>query len=372
MFYWLFESRNDSANDPLIIWLPGGPGYGSEMAIFYGNGPYTVDQTTNSLLSNPYSWTNNANVLYLDSPVGAGFSTATTYDSTMYDVFNDFWTVLQAFVAAYPQFRGLDLYIAGDSFSGHYIPFIATSLLSQGTVGYNFVGILLGNAFVSYYYQYPSYATYAQANDLINNTLFQTTKAAFVVCDTLIDEGLYSQASTECQATENLITGTTGGNSPRFNWYDIRLNCTTAPLCYNYTFLETFLNRADVQAELKVNMTWTPKNFNVSGAFANDFVIDYSQNVATVLDLGLEVLVYNGDKDFDINWIGAEAWTNALSWTGSNQFVNQSYTDFETYGVYKQYDNLIFLRVTNAGQFVPRDQPAAALAMVEKFIAGWN
>ena len=40
LFYWLMRSRNDSAHDPLVFWLSGGPGCSSELAVFYENGPW--------------------------------------------------------------------------------------------------------------------------------------------------------------------------------------------------------------------------------------------------------------------------------------------------------------------------------------------
>lgn len=81
MFYWLFKSRDNIAEDPLVIWLTGGPGCSSEVAIFAENGPFSVKDDL-SLLKNDYSWNNRANVLYVDQPVGTGFSKASLADYT--------------------------------------------------------------------------------------------------------------------------------------------------------------------------------------------------------------------------------------------------------------------------------------------------
>ena len=67
----MFESRQDSDADPLIIWLQGGPGCASQIGMFTENGPYTVKydkphKPRISLTYNDYSWNNKANVLYLD------------------------------------------------------------------------------------------------------------------------------------------------------------------------------------------------------------------------------------------------------------------------------------------------------------------
>jgi cathepsin A (carboxypeptidase C) len=79
MFYWAFESRSNPDSDPLVMWLTGGPGCASEVALFYENGPYQfpadISKTT-PLGQNPESWNNKANLLFVDQPIGTGFSHA--------------------------------------------------------------------------------------------------------------------------------------------------------------------------------------------------------------------------------------------------------------------------------------------------------
>jgi cathepsin A (carboxypeptidase C) len=57
IFYWLFRSRNLPESAPLVIWLTGGPGCASELAVFYENGPFTINDDL-TLKKNPYSWNN--------------------------------------------------------------------------------------------------------------------------------------------------------------------------------------------------------------------------------------------------------------------------------------------------------------------------
>ena len=72
IFYWYFPSRNSISTDPWILWLTGGPGCGSEIAIFYENGPFLIKD--DKLVKNEYGWNNNANLIYIDNPLGAGLS----------------------------------------------------------------------------------------------------------------------------------------------------------------------------------------------------------------------------------------------------------------------------------------------------------
>jgi cathepsin A (carboxypeptidase C) len=51
-----------------------------------------------------------------------------------------------------------------------------------------------------------------------------------------------------------------------------------------------------------------------------DWVISMGTKMTSILESGVEVLVYSGDKDYICNWRGGEAWTNAVSWSGQSQF----------------------------------------------------
>ena len=73
-FSWAFESRNDPATDPVILWMTGGPGCSSEVALFGENGPCKVNEDGTATTPNPYSWNNNATLIYVDQPTGTGFS----------------------------------------------------------------------------------------------------------------------------------------------------------------------------------------------------------------------------------------------------------------------------------------------------------
>lgn len=78
MFYWLFPSRQNPDKDPLLIWLTGGPGCSSELAVFYENGPMRLEN--GQAVKNDISWNNKANLLYLDNPIGTGFSKGSIFN----------------------------------------------------------------------------------------------------------------------------------------------------------------------------------------------------------------------------------------------------------------------------------------------------
>lgn len=126
LFYWFFDSRNDPVNDPIIIWLNGGPGSSSMFGLFNEVGPCLLQQDSRNTTANPWAWNNNASLLFLDQPAGVGFSEIgpqATLPRTDLDGAQDFQTFLNVFFSSiFPDRARLPIHLAAESYGGHYGP----------------------------------------------------------------------------------------------------------------------------------------------------------------------------------------------------------------------------------------------------------
>jgi len=117
--------------------------------------------------------------------------------------------------------------------------------------------------------------------------------------------------------------------APRFNVYDIREKCEKPPLCYDLSATDNILARDDIKELLGVKgRSWTECNMAVHTALLGDWMVDLSSKVTDVLNSGVEVLVYSGDKDFICNWRGGEAWVHAVEWNGKEDFNKGNYEEW--------------------------------------------
>lgn len=381
IFYWMFQSRQDTyATDPLVLWLTGGPGCASEVALFYENGPYAFNED-GSLKVNPNSWNSISNLLFVDQPIGTGFSKGGLHDArSETEVAEDMAIMLRGFLEQNPEFAGRDFYITGESYAGHYVPAISHYLLNEAKdVNLNLRGIAIGNGLTDPYAQYPAYATFSYENGLISKKWEDVMVGGMKACQALIYESqqkggrILDVAALEyCQILADTVIG--NPLSPKFNVYDIRIPCGTPPLCYDFSQSDAFLNRDDVQQVLGVTgRKWVECDQMVHTYLLGDWMNNLMPQVADMLDNSdIEVLVYSGDKDWICNWRGGEAWTEATKWANKEEFNAAEYNDWLVNGTpagsMRQYGNLHFLRVFEAGHMVPMDQPENALAMLSRFI----
>ncbi|KAG5542188.1 hypothetical protein RHGRI_021900 [Rhododendron griersonianum] len=119
-------------------------------------GPFRVNSNGKTLYINEYSWNNVANVIFLESPAGVGFSYSNT-SSDYYTVGDkrtaeDSYVFLVNWLERFPQYKSRDFYITGESYAGHYVPQLAYTILSNNNITnqtvINLKGIAIGNAYV--------------------------------------------------------------------------------------------------------------------------------------------------------------------------------------------------------------------------------
>ncbi|GMJ05254.1 serine carboxypeptidase-like 44 [Hibiscus trionum] len=152
LFYYFVEAEEDPLDKPLTIWLSGGPGCSSVGDSFFGVGPFIITSNAHGLKRNPYAWNKVSNMLFIDSPVGTGWSYSNTkrdYQVGDSSTNSDLVIFLLKWFEKYPIFKYRDLFLGGTSYAGHFVPNFAKTLLQHNNqskiYNFNLKGIVLGN-----------------------------------------------------------------------------------------------------------------------------------------------------------------------------------------------------------------------------------
>ncbi|KAL1323580.1 hypothetical protein AAHE18_13G026500 [Arachis hypogaea] len=382
MFYFFFESRNNK-DDPVVIWLTGGPGCSSELALFYENGPFTITRNYLSLLWNDYGWDKASNILFVDQPTGTGFSYSSDDSDIRHDengVSNDLYDFLQAFFKEHSEFVNNDFYITGESYAGHYIPAFASRVhqgnKNQEGIHINLKGIAIGNGLTNPGIQYRAYTDYALHNKLITKDDHQTINKLVPPCEQAIQtcakegEKACVTAKGKCESIFDSILSITGN----INYYDIRKKCY-GEMCYDFSDMERFLREGKVREALGVGkLEFVSCSRRVYDAMNGDWMKNLEVDIPNLLEDGIRLLVYAGEKDLICNWLGNSRWVHAMKWSGQEQFRASPTIQFVVNGSHagslKSYGPLAFLKVNEAGHMVPMDQPEAALEMITRWMKG--
>ncbi|XP_057952928.1 serine carboxypeptidase-like 29, partial [Malania oleifera] len=280
LFYWFIEAAEGPSSKPLVLWLNGGPGCSS---IAYGEaeeiGPFHIKEDGKTLYLNPYSWNQVANILFLDSPVGVGFS----YSNTSFDVLNngdkrtaeDSLAFLLKWLERFPQYKGRDFYITGESYAGHYVPQLSQAIVRYNLVsGYkpiNLKGYMVGNALTDDYYDHLGLFQFMWSAGLISD---QTYKLLNVLCDSQS----FIRPSKSCDKILDVANEELGGIDP----YSIFTPSCTANVSSSSQLLKRWLmvrhvsenydpctvrhsvvyfNQPEVQEALHVNLELAPSKW---------------------------------------------------------------------------------------------------------------
>ncbi|XP_047308567.1 serine carboxypeptidase-like 45 [Impatiens glandulifera] len=397
LFYYFVEAQTDPSSKPLVLWLNGGPGCSSVGAgAFCEHGPFKPSGDV--LIKNEYSWNKVANMLYLESPAGVGFSYST--NDSFYKGLNDTITArdnlifLERWLEKFSEYKNRDFFLTGESYAGHYVPQLAQLILeSKQKLNLNLKAIAIGNPLLEFDIDLNSRAEFFWSHGLISDSTYdQFTR----VCN-------YSQIRRQIQLTRALtpvckrvITLVQSELSSYVDKYDVTLDvCLSSSIlslqaatldqlqdpqqvdvCVEDETMK-YLNRADVQnafhAKLVGVLNWT---------ICSD-VVDYQVNnletpIAPVLSFllksGTRVLVYSGDQDSVIPLTGTRTIVNMLAKDlGLNTSVPyKAWFDGKQVAGWTQVygDVLSFATIRGAAHEAPFTQPKRSLALFTTFLGG--
>ncbi|KAG0565772.1 hypothetical protein M758_7G013600 [Ceratodon purpureus] len=382
MFYFFFESRGNKTDDPVVLWMTGGPGCASELALFYENGPFKINDDM-SLVWNDYGWDKVSSIIFVDQPIGTGFSYSTDVRDIRHDeegVGEDMYDFFQAFFEAHPEYAKNKFFVTGESYAGHYVPAVAgrlhKALKNKEGVPINLKGFAIGNGLTQPDIQYEAYADYALDMKLISEYDHNRLSKLFPACATSIKlcgpKGTVTciAAYLVCQSIFNSILAIAGN----INYYDVRKECQ-GDLCYDFSNLDTFLNNSTTRDALGVG---DRKFVSCSPLVYEAMIVDWMKNlekgIPELLEDGIELLVYAGEYDLICNWLGNSRWVTAMDWSGQIEYAKADWKKFEVdgeeAGLTTGYGPLQFVKVHDAGHMVPMDQPKNSLEMLYRWTRG--
>ncbi|KAK1331337.1 hypothetical protein QTO34_009290 [Cnephaeus nilssonii] len=398
MFWWLYYATSPCKNFtelPLVMWLQGGPG-GSSTG--FGNfeeiGPLDCD-----LKPRKTTWLQSANLLFVDNPVGTGFSYVNKdgmYAKDLAMVASDMMVLLESFFSCRPEFQTIPFYIFSESYGGKMAAGIALELhkaVQQGTIKCNFSGVALGDSWISPVDSVLSWGPYLYSMSLLDDQgLAEVSQVAEQVLDA-VNKGLYKEATQLWGKAEmvieqpkaSLFAQHLGKSSwSRFHSFDSLCTSVSVRLYQRHV---RHLNRDDlnqlmngpIRTKLKIipkDCSWGGQANNVFLNMEGDFMKPVISVVDELLEAGVNVTVYNGQLDLIVDTMGQEAWVRKLKWTELPKFSQLKWkplyadpTSSETSAFVKSHKNLAFYWILKAGHMVPSDQGDIALKMM-KLVTG--
>lgn len=377
LFYVYYEATDSPTpleDTPWLLWLNGGPGCSSLIGCFYEIGPWWVLED-GSVQPNRGAWNRRYGVLFVDNPVGTGFSVAANDD----DVPKDQETVakhldhaLNYFVQLNPVFRSRPVILAGESYAGKYVPALAYHILYHPSpLRAQLLGIIVGNGLTDPCTQVQAYGDVLYAFGLLDQqqSMYVHETAADIV--SLIDREEWVEAHTKRTSLCDWIEHTCGIKT----MLDIRRSSRYHHSQDGTEYLAKFLNSPEVKSQLNVDkdaLPWLSCRQSIRALMAQDTMKSTKWMVEAVLRKGMPILSYQGMYDVKDGPAGSEAWMRTLTWQHNELFWESERKLWIENGMLAGYirnmKNLTHVVFVGAGHEVPADQPVNSQILIEKWI----
>ncbi|XP_049826421.1 retinoid-inducible serine carboxypeptidase [Aethina tumida] len=377
IFYWLYYTTALVANvteKPLVIWLQGGPGAsGTGYGNFAELGPLDVDLNPRN-----HTWIRNYNVLFVDNPVGTGFSYVenNAYATTNRQIATDFLAFLKGFYAQNPIFLESDLFIFCESYGGKMTAEIALVLdqaIKAGELDISFKGVGLGDSWISPIDSVLTWAPYLLNLGFIDQNGYNEIEKVANATREALNAGKYQEATNLWGETESAVMDA----AYEVDFYNVlkkiergtgrKLHELFKPTSQlrdeDDEKIDVIMNGA-VREALNISRPWGTQSGKVFSYLAGDFMKPVTHVVERLLnETSLIVAVYNGQLDLIVDTPGQVKWVDELRWEGSEIWKvagrQPIVVDGMIEGFVKGVQTLTFYWINRAGHMVPADNPPA-------------
>ncbi|KAI0005234.1 Alpha/Beta hydrolase protein [Xylariaceae sp. FL0662B] len=398
LFFWHFQNQHIANRHRTVIWLNGGPGCSSEDGAMMEIGPYRL-KDENTLEYNNGSWHEFANLLFVDNPVGTGYSYVDTnnYVHELDDMANQFVTFLEKWYNLFPEYEHDDIYIAGESYAGQHIPYIAKAILERNkrpqiVTKWNLQGLLIGNGWIAPKEQYEAYLSFAYEKGIVEKGSDVSSQLEVEYRQCSKDMAISGTNEVDNSACEHVLqellrltqTKNPKGEMECVNMYDVRLKDVYPSCGMNWPpdlkYVTPYLRKKEVVNALHIspnkNTGWT----ECSGAVGNAFDARNSKpSIGLLPDILKEVnvLLFSGAEDLICNHLGTEAFISNMQWNGGKGFETspgnwaprRDWTfEGESAGFWQQARNLTYVLFYNSSHMVPFDYPRRSRDMLDRFM----
>ncbi|KAK4875528.1 hypothetical protein RN001_011950 [Aquatica leii] len=374
LFFWFFPSEINYESAPVVLWLQGGPGASSLIGLFVEIGPFYV-KNKHGLKRRPHYWSQTHSVIYIDSPVGSGYSftdkEGLAQNQTL--IGQHLYSALLQFFQLFPELQKNAFFVTGESYAGKYVPVLSYEIMKQNPSAkqkINLEGLAIGNGLCDPENQL-GYAEYLYQIGLIDIA----TKS---IVQTMVDEGIKKIHKQQWEEASDDLHKIIIGSDNEFSLFK---NVTGFSNYFNILYLndtttdnmEKYVIRSDVKAAIHVGNTAFSDGNEVLRAMKSDFAKSVAPLFTELLD-NYKVLLYNGQLDVIIAYPLTVNFIQKLKFSGSEEYKtakrHQWIIDGDVAGYVKQAGNLTEILVRNSGHFVPTDQPVWALDMLTRFTGG--
>jgi len=374
MFFWFFPAEENPETAPVVIWLQGGPGGSSMFGLLKLHGPIltTVDgnNNLNGVARNPYSWGRKHNMIYVDNPVGAGFSYSDKLPTTQDEVTDKLYEFLQQWFQLFPMYQSNPFYSFGESYAGKFVPSITRRIHERNMeddvkVMINLGGMGIGDGWMSPYHN-ARYGDFLYQVGLVDENLRDELLQSESKTQNFINNGQLVDAF-KCWSNEfGYFLGRMGCDY----YYEIRI-CDPDPTEGNFA---EFSNWESTREAIHVGNLEFHGSYDVYMSMNNVFMETGMHDVEYCLENGIQTLIYDGNFDIICNHSGILDMIADMEWSGKSAYDKAHRTTYyygnDVVGYLKQAESLHLLLVRNAGHMVPLSQPPYAQQMIEDFTSG--